>query len=217
MSNFLTLSQVSGGLPGSAPRLFTGSSNDNLAAITTAGYVADKVALGSLNINDLIWMNYDIDGTPGYGSFIVTNTSVGSLVAYANSGTTTGTAAAKAASDNTKASLASVSGATVANNIALFNDTAGTVKDGGIALAALQTVASIKAGLSPVWGGGGTSHAFTITGLTTSSIVVPHIITQANAGNITAYTVTANTLTCTFSVDPGAGTQVAYIAFAAAQ
>lgn len=44
-----------------------------------------------------------------------------------------GTAAAKAASDNTKANLASVTAATTSGNISQFNDTAGTVGDGPVA------------------------------------------------------------------------------------
>lgn len=43
-----------------------------------------------------------------------------------------GTAATKAASDNAKATVASVSGATVINNIAKFSDVNGTVTDSGI-------------------------------------------------------------------------------------
>lgn len=82
MSNFLTISQTTGGLPGSAPRLFTASTNDTLAAITTAGYVADKVATGNFNVRDVLIITYDVDGTPGQGIFNVTSTSSGSLVAW---------------------------------------------------------------------------------------------------------------------------------------
>lgn len=44
-----------------------------------------------------------------------------------------GTAGKKAASDNTKANVASVNGATVVGNIATFSDTAGTIQNGGAA------------------------------------------------------------------------------------
>lgn len=47
-----------------------------------------------------------------------------------------GTAGKKAASDNTKANVASVSGSTSVGHIATFADTAGTVQDGGAAAAA---------------------------------------------------------------------------------
>jgi hypothetical protein len=44
-----------------------------------------------------------------------------------------GTAGKKAASDNTKATVASVNGATVVGHMGTFADTAGTVQDGGLA------------------------------------------------------------------------------------
>lgn len=81
MSAFLTLSQVSGGLPGSAPRIFTASTNGNLAAITAAGYMADVVAKGLVNVLDILYINYDIAGTPTGGQFRVTGASSGTLVA----------------------------------------------------------------------------------------------------------------------------------------
>jgi hypothetical protein len=67
------------------------------------------------------------------------------------------------------------------------------------------------------WAGGATSNAFTITGLTTSSIVIPAIQAQTTGTSyIVSYTVTANTLTVTFSSNPGAMV-LQYVAFKAPQ
>lgn len=49
-----------------------------------------------------------------------------------------GTAAAKAASDNTKATLASVTAATTSGHLAQFNDTAGTIGDSGVTTASIS-------------------------------------------------------------------------------
>jgi hypothetical protein len=113
-----------------------------------------------------------------------------------------GTAAAKAASDNTKADLASVSGATVTGNLVKAADTAGTIIDAGFALHAATTAA---------YAGGGTSNAFTTTNMTASSIVTATILSQTNAASIVKAVPGTNTLTVTFSADPGAGTTVSWI------
>jgi len=66
------------------------------------------------------------------------------------------TAATKSASDNTQTGVASVVGATTAGHIAEFNDTAGSVKDGGFGLAfstsALNASWSAGAGFSVAHG-----------------------------------------------------------------
>lgn len=82
MANFLTLAQVSGGFDGTAPTIFAASSNDTSAAITTAGYVADLVSAEIMKVRDVLFINYDLDGTPGQATYTVTATSGGSLVGY---------------------------------------------------------------------------------------------------------------------------------------
>lgn len=161
MSAFDTLSPAIQGNPGTAPRIMSATTDNTLAEITTAGYVADLVAKKILKTFDILFINYDMDGTPGHGVFTVTATSSGSLVSY------------QQAASNILANQAS-------------------------------------------WAGGSASHAFTITGLTTSSIVIPAIETQANTSYIVSYVITANTLTITFSADPGAMV-LDYVAFIAAQ
>ncbi len=128
-----------------------------------------------------------------------------------------GTAAAKAASNNALTTVASTAGSGfTAGHIVTAADAAGTIQDSGVLASAVQLSANIKAN-AVAWGGGGTSNAFTIAGLTTSSIVIPAIQAQATGTvYIESYTVTANTLTVTFSADPGAMV-LQYVAFIAAQ
>lgn len=91
----------------------------------------------------------------------------------------------------------------VSGNLIKASGTAGICVDAGFAVLA-KTTAS--------YAGGGTSNAFTATGLTTSSIVTANILTSTNSVAITKAVPTANTLTITFSADPGAATTVNYIA-----
>ena len=70
------------------------------------------------------------DITAGDTLYLTVNTGGSCLVLTA--GLALGTAAAKAASDNTKSTVASVSGSTTAGHIASFADTAGTVVDNGV-------------------------------------------------------------------------------------
>jgi hypothetical protein len=84
MSNFDTYSPATGGIPGTAPQLIVATTDDTLAAITTAGYMEDLYSAGMTKARDVWYVNYDVDGTPGSGIFLVTATSGGSLVAYPN-------------------------------------------------------------------------------------------------------------------------------------
>ena len=86
-----------------------------------------------------------------------------------------------------------------------------TLIDDASALAALTTL-GIKRGTTAAYGGGGTSNAFTATGLLATDIVVANILASTNAVAIAKAVPTANTLTITFSADPGAGTTVNWIA-----
>lgn len=97
--------------------------------------------------------------------------------------------------------------ALVSGNLIKASGTAGLVVDAGFAVLA-KTTAS--------YGGGGTSNAFTATGLATTSIVTASILTSTNSVSITKVVPTANTLTITFSADPGAATTVSYIAISPA-
>lgn len=79
---FDTLAQISEGLVGTSPAIFVGSTDQTLAVITTAGAVATLYATKRIKAQDVIFINYDMDGTPGQFVATVTATSSGSLVGY---------------------------------------------------------------------------------------------------------------------------------------
>lgn len=93
------------------------------------------------------------------------------------------------------------SAALVSGNVIVASGTGGKVADGGFA---------VKANTTAAYGGGGVSNAFTATGLTTSSIVTAVILTSTNAVAIAKAVPTANTLTVTFTGDPGAATTISW-------
>lgn len=122
--------------------------------------------------------------------------------------TTPGTAAAKAASDNTKSVVASVSGTINTNHVAQFADAAGTVKDGGVlGSAAAATASSASGTVAAVSGGTTAGHIATFSdtagtiqdgGVNTTGTVTTVSIVSANglAGTVaTATTTPAITLT----------------------
>lgn len=81
-----------------------------------------------------------------------------------------GTAGKKAASDNTKTTVASVSGAITSGHMATFADTSGTVQDGGVAPAGTVTSVTCGTGLT-----GGT---FTTSGTCAVGPTAPTIYTS---------------------------------------
>lgn len=93
-------------------------------------------------------------------------------------------------------------GTLVAGNV-VKSSSAFNIVDAGFAVLAKTTTA---------WGGGGVSNAFTATGIGATSIVTATILASTNAVSIVKAVPTANTLTVTFSGDPGAATQVSWIA-----
>lgn len=228
MSNFDTYTSAIDGLVGTAPMIWVASTDDSLATITTAGYMDDLVGLEQTAVNDLWYINYDVDGTEAAQLFTVefdgTNynlvaeaTQQGVLLAANNlsdliSAATArtnlglGTSAVKAASASGQATVASVSGATVAGNLVKAADTAGTIQD---------AAASFLFGTTAAFGGGGASNAFVATGLSASHVVVPVTLNSTNPVSILKAVPSANTLTVSFSADPGAATTVNWIAFLA--
>lgn len=89
----------------------------------------------------------------------------------------------------------------VSGNLIKASGTAGLVVDAG----------KILAGTTAAFGGGGVSNAFTVTGLTAASVGAAAILTSANTASIIKSVPNTNTLTVTFSADPGAGTTLTYI------
>lgn len=88
-------------------------------------------------------------------------------------------------------------------NLVKSSGTGGLVVDAGFA---------VKANTTAAYAGGGTSNAFVATGISATSIVTASILASTNSVSITKVVPTANTLTVTFSADPGAATQVSWIA-----
>lgn len=105
------------------------------------------------------------------------------------------------------ANFALAPAALVDGQLVKASGTAGLLQDVGAALLASDTAA---------YGGGGTSNAYTATGLTATSIVTATIVSQTNAASIVSAVPSTDTLTVTFSADPGANTVVSYIALSKA-
>lgn len=102
------------------------------------------------------------------------------------------------------ASLLAAPSALVAGNLVVSRSgDSGLVQDFGAALSGRATA---------TYGGGGTSHAFVATGLTASSIVIATIASSTNAVAIAKAVPSTDTLTITFTADPGAGTVISWIA-----
>lgn len=98
--------------------------------------------------------------------------------------------------------------ALVNGNLVKANGTEGLIADAG---------ARIIANTTDTYAGGGTSNAFTATGLTSAAVGSAVIRTSTNAVSIAKAVPGTNTLTITFSADPGAGTTVDYIYVTASQ
>lgn len=158
---FNTISQINGGLNGTASTLYSASTDQALSIVLTAGSIADALAAERFKVGDLIFLRYDVDGTPGFALLQVTSTSSGSLI-YVRS-----------------------------------------------------TLMGASYGALPTWGGGGTSNAFALSGVLSTDIIVCNIKASANSVSINKVLPGADTVTITFSGDPGAGTIVNYVRFPA--
>lgn len=110
---------------------------------------------------------------------------------------------------------------TVISNIGVRPSTAAWVTNDLVVAAAANGVmktagARIIANTTAAYGGGGTSNAFAATGLTVNSKGTAVIRASTNSVSITKALPGTDTLTITFSADPGAGTTVDYIYVTAA-
>lgn len=108
---------------------------------------------------------------------------------------------------NATANFVLAPAALVNGNVVKASGTVGVVVDSGF---------SVKANTTAAYAGGGTSNAYAAAGLTATSIVVASILNSTNAVSITKVVPSSNTLTVSFSADPGAATTVSYIALSAA-
>jgi hypothetical protein len=176
----------------------------------TAGTVNDDAATAINGGN----IQAGLSGTAGALVSFPTTASKGSLkvVAVDNTGDTVTTISNVAMGQASVVSIPDPAGATanfvvapaalVSNNLVKASGTAGLVADAGHRLISGTTAA---------YGGGGTSNAYTATGLTVASVGSAVIRASTNAVSICKALPGTNTLTITFSADPGASTTVDYI------
>lgn len=107
-------------------------------------------------------------------------------------------------------------GSLVSGNLPVWSGTAGKAIDSGIVATNVQLKTQVKA-QQLSWVGGTASHGFTVSGVTTSSVAVASVVSAVNATeSILAVVCTTNTVTITFTGDPGA-VVVNIIAYIAAQ
>ncbi len=96
--------------------------------------------------------------------------------------------------------------------------TGGLVGDSGIATAAVQLSANIKAATTANIGGAGAGPiTVTVAGLTAASVVVATIESSSNAVSVLHATAGTGNFDVTFSGDPGASCLLNYVSFIAAQ
>jgi len=165
------------GATGIQPILTRSADQQNIEQIRAGQFVS--VAAGTVN-NGTIWSIVE----PLPAQFGISN-----FVWVDSSGTsgTFGTAAFKAASSNAQPSVASVSGATVVGDLAMFADTAGTVEDSSIAatnVVVKNAVNTMAAGSSIVMAKvNGTEAANAVTASGVSGLLTTSSLTTAGAGN----------------------------------
>lgn len=163
------------------------------SGISTGGFVGLLQAFPTTATSGFIALQAAVNGSGNFGTTLsnATTQAQAQVLTIPDAGAATGAVIVKG------------SAALVSGNVVVASGTAGRVIDGGFA---------VKANTTAAYGGGGTSNAFTATGLTTSSIVTAVILTSTNAVAIAKAVPTANTLTITFTADPGGSTTVSWIA-----
>lgn len=183
------------------------------AGVVTLSELADQT--GAIFLGDV---QAGASGTAGAFLSYPSTASKGylKLAAAANSGNTATTITNASMGQATVLTIPDPAGATanmvvapsalVSGNFVKASGTAGLVVDGGAKILAQTTL---------TYGGGGTSNVFTATGLTATSKVAASILTQTNAASIVKAVPGTDTLTVTFSADPGAGTTINWVALSA--
>lgn len=182
----------------------------------TAGTVTERTAATAINSGDL---QAGLSGTAGALVSFPLTASKGSLKlsATANSGDTVTNITNAAMGQATTLTIPDPGGATakvnltpgtlVSGNLIKASGTAGLLADMGY---------RIIAGTTASFAGGSSSNAFTVTGLATACVGSAVIRTSTNAVAIAKAVPSTNTLTITFTADPGASTTVDYVYLTAA-
>ncbi len=194
--------------PGSATANFILSASGSTQHITAGGLVVDAgaiqsgLAAGGINGN---FVAYPTTAAKGFIQLLATTNATGNFAttitnaaAVAQSITVTIPDPAGATANFVLAPAALVSG-----NAVKASGTAGLIADAGYAF---------HAGTTGTYAGGGTSNAFTATGMASTWIVTATILTSTNAVAVAKAVPSANTLTITFTADPGASTTVSWVA-----
>lgn len=116
------------------------------------------------------------------------------------------------------ASFALAPAALVNGNLVSASGTTGLVADAGVAAAALQLKANIKAVTTANIGGAGAGPiTVSVSGMTSSSIVVATIASSSNTVSVAKAVAGTGGFNVTFSGDPGATCTLNYVAFIATQ
>lgn len=232
------------GLVGSQvqPRRCTLVTTDSLSTITTSGYLNNQNQLGNIIFpTDVFEILYDFNESTQSGTFgifqISYNLSTGfSLNIWENPGNvslpvvsgdfavfngTTGQIKdlGYSPTNASKAKIAMLDSVpVVASNMASFSATNGTLADSGVAISSIQLKNQVKAGITANIGGAGAGPiSVSLTGLTTSSIIMVDIATSSNTVSVAKVIAAANSFNVTFSGDPGATCTLNYVAYIASQ
>jgi hypothetical protein len=220
------LSTNTTGQVGVVPRTVKLLTDSNLSTIITAGWLTvSDISPQVLYNTDIIEAIYSFNsGTQSgtHGRFQVSVASTGVITLSQTSDTNTVTAPTDLVSGNLPVASGAdtledsgidatdvmTAGEDLVNGNIAETGTGNTILDGGY---------NIRSNVTASWGGGGTTHQFAATELSSTAIVSATIKASANSVSVTKALAGAGTLDITFSADPGAGTIVQYIATSVAK
>lgn len=220
--SLLQLERISVGSVGVKPGTIAMVSTENLAAVTTAGYIPygsdSKAWMIGLSQSDVINALIDFNEVSGAGTYVILIPSIASgevtLSAWDSPGTQplTQNHILVGNATNVATDVAMSGDATIVASGALTiaNDAITTVK----ILDANVTLAKLAAGITPshivkfadqvTTAGGAAAEAITVTGAAATDLAFVQMVDDGTANvTIVDAVVTLNTLTVTFSADPG--------------
>lgn len=209
------------------------SSADSVATIKGSGYFNDVTDV--IRQNDVIFVvgsddKVMLEVTSATGASTVTTieySGTSASVSLAEGNVLVGNASGIAAALNAKTSgQILVGNGTTVTSVAVSGDA--TLSSGGALTIAANAVelGMLASGIAPShvvkyagthsYGGGGTSDAVTVSGVLATDIVMAVIKASTNSVSVNKATPTTDTVTFTFSGDPGASTEVFYTVLRAA-
>jgi hypothetical protein len=225
--SLLTLERIQLGEVGIKPGTVKMVSTDNLATITTAGYlngVGSQIPQVQLAPSDIIECLYSYNASTDSGTFTLLRVSISggviSLSVTSGDDALTNAHIFVGNSSNVATDVAMSGDATIANTgaVTIANNAITTVKIAD----ANVTLAKLAAGITPshvikfasqvTTVGGAAAEAFTVTGAVAATDRAFVQVVDNGTANVTALqaVVTNNTLTVTFSADPGNDTIINY-------